>query len=152
MPFLVFWEENFWLKCSLNWLSFLCLFMFAWQVLNFIIYFVPFLKFSAHQFQLSIICCVFLYKCHKNSLEKSKQMIVKIGIFQSRSYIGQDSGFSSKIRRILTKSGWLDSLCDHYEHIILAKPKSAESCSFLGNLLIWPRNYKEPPYSKTYKI
>ena len=34
----------------------------------------------------------------------------KSGFFLSRSHIGGDSGFSSKIRIIPTKSGWLDSL------------------------------------------
>ena len=42
-PFLAFWEDTYCLKHSLNQLSFLCLFLFAWllvQVLNFIVYFV----------------------------------------------------------------------------------------------------------------
>lgn len=34
----------------------------------------------------------------------------KPGFFTSRSYIGRDSGFLSKIGRIPTKSGWLNSL------------------------------------------
>ena len=34
----------------------------------------------------------------------------KIRIFLSRLQIGWDLGFSSRIGRILTKSGWLDSL------------------------------------------
>ena len=148
ITFLVFWEDNFWLKCSLNWLSFLCLFIFAWQVLNFIIYLVPFLKFSAYQFQLSIICYVFLYKCHKNSLEKSKQMTVKIRIFPvlivywSGFRIFKQNQKNPDEIGMVGQSVWPSH---HYEHIILAKPKSTESYSFLGKLLIWPRNYKEPP-------
>ena len=58
----------------------LSLFLFAWfwvQVLDFILYyFVQFLKFSGHQFLLSIICYVFLYKYRKSSFGN-----VKIGIF-----------------------------------------------------------------------
>ena len=57
--------------------------MLCLQVLELILYFVPFIKFSAYQFQLqvSILCyIVFLYKYHKNSFEKIKTN-VKIGIF-----------------------------------------------------------------------
>ena len=39
---LVFWEGDFFLKCSLNWVLFLCLFLFACfhtQVLDFVLYF-----------------------------------------------------------------------------------------------------------------
>ena len=46
-PFLVFWEDKFCPKCSLNQLSFLCLFLLAWlrvEEVNFILYFVRFLK------------------------------------------------------------------------------------------------------------
>ena len=46
-PFLEFWEDKFCPKCSLNQLSFLCLFLLAWlcvEVVDFILYFVRFLK------------------------------------------------------------------------------------------------------------
>ena len=67
-------------KMSTKSIAILCLFLFAWfrvQVLDFILYyFVQFLKFSGHQFLLSIICYVFLYKYHKSSFGN-----VKIEIF-----------------------------------------------------------------------
>ena len=93
-------------KMSAKSIVILCLFLFAWfrvQVLDFILYyFVQFLKFSGHQFLLSIICYVFLYKYHKSSFGN-----VKIEIFfLPWSHIGRDSGFSSKIGRIPMKSGW----------------------------------------------
>ena len=106
MPFLVFWEDNFCLKCSLNQLSFYAYFLFAWfrvQVLDFILYyFVQFLKFSGHQFLLSIIFYVFLYKYRKSSFGN-----VKIGIFSYPDHILvgiQD--FQAKLGESRWKSGW----------------------------------------------
>ena len=92
-------------KMSTKSIVILSLFLFAWfwvQVLDFILYyFVQFLKFSGHQFLLSIICYVFLYKYRKSSFGN-----VKIGIFfLPWSHIGRDSGFSSKIGRIPMKIG-----------------------------------------------
>ena len=51
--------------------------------------------------------CISITRIH---LEIIIRTDFKIGMFLSRSQIGWDSGFSSKIGRILTKSGWLDSL------------------------------------------
>ena len=50
--------------------------------------------------------CINIIRIH---LKKSKQMS-KLGFFLSRSHVGLNSGFSSKIGRIPTKSEWLDSL------------------------------------------
>ena len=84
VPFLVFWEDNFCLNCSLNQLSFSYFFMFVWlhiQVLDlFYILCTGLFKFSGYQFQLSILCWVFLHKNHENSLENIRTD-VKIGIF-----------------------------------------------------------------------
>ena len=41
---------------------------------------------------------------------KMSQQESKSGFFLSQSHIDQDSGFSSKIGIIPTKSGWLDNL------------------------------------------
>ena len=72
-PFLVFWEDKFCPKCSLNQLSFLCLFLLAWlrvEVVNFILYkLCGFWNCSGYHFQLSILCVVSLYEYHKNSFE-----------------------------------------------------------------------------------
>ena len=58
--------------------------MFAWlhiQVLDlFYILCTGLFKFSGYQFQLSILCWVFLHKNHENSLENIRTD-VKIGIF-----------------------------------------------------------------------
>ena len=56
--------------------------------------------------ELSILHFVFFYE----NLTKISQHELKSGFFLSWSHIGWDSGFSSKIRIIPTKSGWLDSL------------------------------------------
>ena len=56
--------------------------------------------------ELSILHFVFCYE----NLTKISQHESKSGFFLSRSHIGWDSGFSSKIRIILMKLGWLDSL------------------------------------------
>ena len=50
--------------------------------------------------------CLSIIRIH---LEKSDQMS-ESGFFLSRSHIGWDLGFSSKIGRILMKSEWLNSL------------------------------------------
>ena len=72
-PFLVFWEDKFCPKCSLNQLSFLCLFLLAWlrlEVVNFILYkLCGFWNCSGYHFQLSILCVVSWYEYHKNSFE-----------------------------------------------------------------------------------
>ena len=52
---------------------------------------------------------MFLYKYDKSIFETSKQMS-KSGFFLSQLHIGRDLEFKSKIRRILTRLGWLDSL------------------------------------------
>ena len=45
------------------------------------------------------------------------EQMSKLEFFLSWSHIGWDSGFSSKIRRIPTKSGWLDSLLTTRSHL-----------------------------------
>ena len=91
MPFLVFWEDNFCLRCSLNWLPF-----YAYFYLPGFTY-----KYSIILFYIS---CGF-----KSFLDISFSWVyslgkirtdVKIRIFLSRLHIGLDSGFSSKIGRI----------------------------------------------------
>ena len=117
-PFLVFWEDNFCPKCSLNQLSFLCLFLMAWlrvEVVNFISYkLYSFWNCSGYHFQLSILCVVSLYEYHKNSFENFRTT-VEIWNFPipNAYHIHQDSGFSSKIGRTPTKSGWLKNLHRH---------------------------------------
>ena len=110
-PFLVFWEGKFCQKCSLNQLSFLCLFLLAWlrvEVVNFILYkLCGFWNCSGYHLQLSVLCVVSL------SLKISEQLS-KSEIFLSRTHIDRDSGqFSSKIGRTPTRSGWLKSLHSH---------------------------------------
>ena len=72
-PFLVFWEDKFCPKCSLNQLSFLWLFLLTWlrvEVVDFILYkSCGFWNYSGYHFQLSILCLVSLYEYHKNSFE-----------------------------------------------------------------------------------
>ena len=65
---------------------------------------------SGYQSQVYSILCpsnstIMTNYCTKISEGKSKS-----GAFLSRSHVGQDLGFSNKIRVILMKSGWLDSL------------------------------------------
>ena len=78
-PFLVFWEDKFCPKCSLNQLSFLCLFLLAWlrvEVVNFILYkLCGFWNCSGYHFQLSILCVVSLYEYHKNSFENFRTTV-----------------------------------------------------------------------------
>ena len=110
-PFLVFWEDKFCQKCSLNQLSFLCLFLLAWlrvEVVNFILYkLCGFWNCSGYHFQLSTLCVVSLSLKISERLSKSE-------IFLSRTHIDRDSGqFSSKIGRTPTRSGWLKSLHSH---------------------------------------
>ena len=79
---------------------------FAIKVLDFISYFLQFPQFLGTS-QLNILHCVFFYE----NLTKISQHESKSGFFLSRSHtIVRDSGFSSKIGIIPTKSGWLDSL------------------------------------------
>ena len=77
--FLVFWEDKFCPKCSLNQLSFLCLFLLAWlrvEVVNFILYkLCGFWNCSGYHFQLSILCVVSLYEYHKNSFENFRTTV-----------------------------------------------------------------------------
>ena len=56
--------------------------------------------------ELSTLHFVFFYE----NLTKLSQHESNSGFFLSRSHIGRDSGFSSKIRIIPTKSGRLDNL------------------------------------------
>ena len=56
--------------------------------------------------ELSILHFVFFYK----NFTKISQHESKLGFFPSRSHIGRDSGCSSKIGIIPTKSEWLDRL------------------------------------------
>ena len=65
---------------------------------------------AGYQFQLKYT--LLLYKYHKNSYKISEMS--ESGFFLSRSHIGRDSGFSSKIGRNSTWSGWLDSLITWY--------------------------------------
>ena len=92
-------RRQFCLKCSLNQLSVSCLFMFVFENNG-----------AGYQFQLKYT--LLLYKYHKNSYKISEMS--KSGFFLSRSHIGRDSGFSSKIGRNSTWSGWLDSLITWY--------------------------------------
>ena len=113
-PFLVFWEDKFWLKCSLNRLSFLCLFLFAWLRVEYpSLFYIScgFWKFSGCQFQLSIGSVMFGW-CHswyhKELIWKFKNRCQnRDRFFLSRSHIDRDSGFSSKIGRIPTSSSYL---------------------------------------------
>ena len=71
-PFLAFWEDKFCPKCSLNQLSFLCLFLLAWlgvEVVNFILYkLCGFWNCSGYHFQLRQL--VYSVWCHcMNSFE-----------------------------------------------------------------------------------
>ena len=112
-PFLVFWEDKFWLKCSLNRLSCLCLFLFAGlrvEVPEFILYFLRFLK----VFWISIsvkywLCHVWCHSWyHKELIWKFKNRCQnRDRFFLSRSHIDRDSGFSSKIGPIPTSSSYL---------------------------------------------
>ena len=70
-PFLVCWEENFCLKCCLNWLSFLCLFFLHGFLYRYLIYFIFWMVFKVFWMSVwvSILCYVFLYNSQKNSLE-----------------------------------------------------------------------------------
>ena len=78
-PFLVFWEDKFCPKCSINQLSFLCLFLLAWlrvEVVNFILYkLCGFWNCSGYHFQLGILCVVSLYEYHKNSFENFRTTV-----------------------------------------------------------------------------
>ena len=78
-PFLVSWEDKFCPKCSLNQLSFLCLFLLAWlrvEVVNFILYkLCGFLNCSGYHFQLSVLCVVSLYEYHKNSFKNFRTTV-----------------------------------------------------------------------------
>ena len=117
MPFLVFWEDKFCPKCSLSQLSFLCLFLLAWlrvEVVNFILYkLCCFWNCSGYHFHLSINSVW----CHCMSIIrkflKISEQLLKSEIFLSRTHIDRDSGFSSKMRRTATRSGWLKSLHRH---------------------------------------
>ena len=89
-------------KLSVVFMLFLvaCLHMYKYSILFYISG--GMFRFSGYQFQLSALSfrcsCVFI------------KTDVKIGFLLSRSHIGRDSGFSSKIERIPTRSGWLDIL------------------------------------------
>ena len=117
MPFLVFWEDNFKLKCSLNRLSFICLFLFTMLCvhstpINFIfcsVYKVFCTSVSVISKLVYSVIIVFLYKYHKNSFENIKTD-VKIGIFAILIACWSEFRFSRKTWRITTKSEWLDSL------------------------------------------
>ena len=78
-PFLVFWEDKFCPKCSLNRLSFLCLFLLAWlrvEVVNFILdKLCGFWNCSGYHFHLSILFVVSLYEYHKNSFENFRTTV-----------------------------------------------------------------------------
>ena len=86
--------------------------MFAWP--GFVYkYLILFYKFCAQFFKvfwISISLNYMLLGVLVSSIERIQLKNVKIGIFLSWSHIGQDSGFSNKIGRILTRSGGLDSL------------------------------------------
>ena len=71
-PFPVFLEENFCLKCSLNWLSFLCLFFLHGFLYKYSIYFIFCMVFKVFWMSVWVkykFCYVFLYDSQKNSLE-----------------------------------------------------------------------------------
>ena len=117
MPFLVLWEDKFCPKCSLNQLSFLCLLLLAWlqvDVVDFILYkLCGFWNCSEYHFQLSILCVVSLYEFVIRIHLKISEQLSNPEIFLSRTRIDRDSGFSSKIGRTPTRSGWLKSLHRH---------------------------------------
>ena len=77
--FLVFWEDKFCPRCSLNQLSFLSLFLLAWlraEVVNFTLCkLCGFWNCSGNHFQLSILCVVSLYEYHKNSFENFRTTV-----------------------------------------------------------------------------
>ena len=110
-PFLVFWEHNFCLKCLIIRLWFLILIYMASRTsmrfyFTFDGIFKVFWCISFHYLYSDMHSCVNITRIR---LESSEQ-ISKTGVFLSRSHIGWDSEFSSKIERIPTKLGWLDSL------------------------------------------
>ena len=103
-------------------LSFLCLFLFAWlreQVLDFIFCFVQFLEFSAYQFQLGILCYVFLFTYHNNSFGKIKTD-VKIEIFLIPIAYWSGFGFFKQNRKNPDEIGmvWLSALLTVAVHIL----------------------------------
>ena len=67
-------------------------------------------QFAGFQFQLSTLCYVFLICVILTMYFKIWKQMSKSGFFLSWSHIGRDSGFSSKIGRILMRSELLDSL------------------------------------------
>ena len=67
---------------------------------------------TRYHFQLSVLCLVSFYEYHKNSFENFRTD-VKIGIFPIPIELWSGFGFSSKIGRIPTRSGCLDSLHRH---------------------------------------
>ena len=113
MLFLVFWLDKFCLKYSLQKSSviFLVVNVCMTSRKNTWLYFIflqcALLKLSGHQFQLSILCS--RCSCWVYYIKRLNR-IIKSGFFLPRSHIGQVSGFSRKIGRIPTRSGWLDSL------------------------------------------
>jgi len=98
MPFLVFWEQNFCLKCSLNRLWFLCIFLFGWlliQVFDFIYFCAVFKVFqciSFHYMFSDMFSFISIIRIHfKMSEQISKFFLswlnnmVKIRDFQANS-------------------------------------------------------------------
>ena len=76
----------------------------------------PFIGVLTQQFLSKIFSNFLFFRISENSIFAFSFLLrefddnittrVQIEIFLSRSHIGQDSGFSSKIRIIPTKSGW----------------------------------------------
>ena len=100
---------------------FLFLFLFAWrrvQVLDFILYFVRFRFLDIRFSKVYSITCSFIIIIRIHL--ENKQM-PKSGFFLSRSYIGWDSGFSSKIGKIPTQPKRLDSLHMYQFFLFLQK-------------------------------
>ena len=97
----MFWEAKIFLKCD---------FAKKYSILFYIL--CGFWKFSRYHSQLSILCSVSFYEYHKNSFENFRTD-VKIGIFPIPIELWSGFGFSSKIGRIPTRSGCLDSLHRH---------------------------------------
>ena len=100
MPFLVFWKDNFCLKSlSINVYTILCT-----STQSYFIFRVQFFE----VFQISLSVEYVLCKCSFISIIrihlKITEPMLKSGFFLSRSHIGQDSGFSSKIVR--TRRDW----------------------------------------------
>ena len=97
----MFWEAKIFLRCD---------FAKKYSILFYIL--CGFWKFSRYHSQLSILCSVSFYEYHKNSFENFRTD-VKIGIFPIPIELWSGFGFSSKIGRIPTRSGCLDSLYRH---------------------------------------